>query len=937
MVPFLTEVAQHLLNKFGNDLDKVTVVFNNRRSGLFLRHRFLELSDKPLFLPRTIGMDVLINELSGLEIVQNELLLFELFDVHRHLLGNDGKFITFEEFIPFGDMMLADFSEVDLYCVDTKQLFTNIHEIKAIGEWDIETGTLTPFQEKYLLFYRSLYQYYSELHQRLLSKNKAYSGMAYRTVSENISTLCQRFHGQHLCFVGFNALSTSEERIIHTLVTEGVASLYTDGDPYYFADDHQEAGYFLRKNQPLFPEIGSYHDHYGTGNKTISIVSCSENVLQCKYAGNIIQSSLLNSQHETLNDTAIVLADETLLLPMLNALPEQVKAANVTMGFPFTNTGVHSLMLKLFSLHCRRREQTFYHQDILDILSDPIVSKLLGTSNIHSKINALFFQEHVIYTDTDTLSDLCKQISVDISPIRFLLSDNPPSVDDFLSMTHQLIQLIYNAETLKTNLKEMEALACLLEIVDHFQDIQNEYHFIETLSILQKIYNRLAQRRSVAFYGEPLAGLQILGVLETRNLDFKRLIILSVNEGTIPSARSFNSLIPYNLKTAFGLPTFHEKDAVYAYNFYRLLQRAEEIHLIYSTESDLSGKGDPSRFIHQIRRELVERFPQNISIKEEIVSATNCLPEVAYKNRCDKTETVMSRIQEIAARGLSPSALNKYRACPLKFYYENVLGINESEQLTEDLEQNELGSCIHAVLEHIFSLDADRHVRIETLQSALNQLDSIIDQILSSQFHHGRNVLGRNHFLKSVAKTQITNFLKSEIKYLQTEGGIDILGLEQQLSHSLEIPSGNNIQQVVISGIADRIDISNKTIRIIDYKSGKVDPRELHVSDPEPDWAAVSDKWFQLMTYEWLYAHSQTTDLPHISGIFPLRHLNSQLLTASWEGSDIITPHHLETFDQMLRQLVSELFNTDIPFLPNPQSKMCGFCPFSEICQRIPS
>ena len=594
-------------------------------------------------------------------------------------------------------------------------------------------------------------------------------------------------------------------------------------------------------------------------------------------------------------------------------------------------------MLKLFSLHCRRREQTFYHQDILDLLSDPIVSKLHGTSNLHSKINALFFQEHVIYTDTDTLSDLCKQISVNISPIRFLLSDNPPSVDDFLSMTHQLIQLIYNAETLKTNLKEMEALACLLEIVDHFQDIQNEYHFIETLSILQKIYNRLAQRRSVAFYGEPLAGLQILGVLETRNLDFKRLIILSVNEGTIPSARSFNSLIPYNLKIAFGLPTFHEKDAVYAYNFYRLLQRAEEINLIYSTESDLSGKGEPSRFIHQIRRELVERFPQNISIKEEIVSATNCLPEVAYKNRCDKTETVMSRIQEIAARGLSPSALNKYRACPLKFYYENVLGINESEQLTEDLEQNELGSCIHAVLEHIFSIDADRHVRIETLQSALNQLDSIIDQILSSQFHHGRNVLGRNHFLKSVAKTQITNFLKSEIKYLQTEGGIDILGLEQQLSHSLEIPAGNDIQQVVISGIADRIDISNKTIRIIDYKSGKVDPRELHVSDPEPDWAAVSDKWFQLMTYEWLYAHSQTTDFPHISGIFPLRHLNSQLLTASWEGFDIITPHHLETFDQMLRQLVSELFNTDIPFLPNPQSKMCGFCPFSEICQRIPS
>lgn len=934
MVPFLTEIAQRLRATYPDNLDQVTVVFNNRRSGLFLRHSFSTgVSATPFFLPQTMGMDTLINEWSGLDIVPNELLLFELYDIYSHQSESDIKYNSFEEFMSFGDMMLSDFSEIDLYHVDVAQLFSNLHDIKAIGEWDIETGCLTSFQERYLHFYKSLYHFYSTLHSRLLSQKKAYAGMAYRYVADNIEDIVQRIGNRYFCFVGFNALSMSEERIIHECVLSGKGTFYTDGDPFYFNDEQQEAGYFLRKHRQLFPGIGDYCNHFSSGKKNITIVSCPENVLQCKYTGHIIQQELQKESDSKLSDTAIVLADESLLLPLLNSLPTEVKTANVTMGFPMTNTAVHSLMMKLFSLYSRRRNSTFYHQDILEILSDDFVSKLLGTSGLHSKLNRILFQEHVIYSDFKTLSQLCRDNGTDISSIHFLFREDLLTPDDYLQVAVQLIQCLYENKILDTNLKEKEALACLLEIVNHFQQIQSQYHFIDNLSSLQKIYTRLAQRRSVAFYGEPLEGLQVLGVLETRNLDFKHLILLSVNEGTLPAARSFNSLIPYNLKVAFGLPTFHEKDAVYAYNFYRLLQRAETIHILYSTESDIMGKGEPSRFIQQIKRELSRRFPHNVTIVEEVLSAYSSPLLYNNQNCAEKTPNIRSRINEIVTKGLSPSVLNKYRNCPLKFYYENVLGIEEPDQINEDLEQNELGSCIHAVLENIYSRDTDRILKSETLQKALDQIDEIIDQTLSGQFHHGRSASGRNHFLKSVAKTQITNFLKSEHKYLEAIGSIEILGLEQQLSHYLDIDVGGTITKVLVSGIADRIDLSNGTIRVIDYKSGKVDGRELQVSDPEPDWTTVSDKWFQLMTYEWLFHYTHQSSQPHVSGIFPLQHLNSHLLTASWEGSEIITGHHLLTFERMLNQLISELLNPDIPFVPNPSSRMCAYCPFNEICK----
>ena len=937
MQTFLSEVAQRLRTDHPNDLEKVVVIFNNRRSGLFLRQQFTSADTPPTFLPRIIGIDELIFELGGLSIVPNEYLLFELFDIHRHLDVANDKIDSFEDFISFGDMMLNDFSEIDLYRVDARQLFSNLHDIKAIGEWDIESGSLTPFQERYLAFYHSLYNYYAQLHERLLQQGRAYSGMAYRYVAENIATLAPDNNDFHHYFVGFNAISACEDTIIRHYLRRGIGSVISDGDAYYFNDPNQEAGLFLRKHHQsqLFPPT-DYPEHFTLGHKKITIVSCPENVLQCKYAGNLLSQQPSGNTHDPIEQTAIVLGDESLLLPMLNALPPQISTANVTMGYPLTSTTLHTLVLAIISLHQRRQKQMFYHEDILDILSNQHLGRLLGIDDVYSKLANLLAAQHIIYASTDEIDKLCREMNGSPSQILFLFSAQCPTPDDILDMLLTLVRLLYNSNHGNLKPTEKESLASLLQIIDYLKELQSKYHFISDLKVLLKIYTRLSIRSIIPFYGEPLQGLQILGVLETRNLDFKKVILLSANEGTMPSGRTHNTLIPYNLKKSFGLPTYREKDAVYAYNFYRLLQRADEVHLVYHTESEGMGKGEPSRFLLQIRRELSARYPNNISLTEEVLSVSNTNNIESREFSYHKDPSALLRMQAISQRGFSPSALNKYRNCPLKFYYENIAGITENESVSDELEQNELGSCIHSVLENIYRPTIGAPLQAEYLSDALENIDSILAQVLEEQFHHGRSHTGRNHFLESVAKTQITNYLKSEVANLKSGNHISIISLEKALSHNIQVTVNNVPIEVTVSGVADRIDMWNDHIRVIDYKSGKVEPKDLRVNDPHPHWADVPDKWFQVLLYTWLFHHTSHSREPHIAGIQPLGHLQSDFLSAQWEESPFLTPAHLIAFESMLQELLSHLLNPDIPFLPNYDSKMCSYCPFAETCSRHP-
>ncbi len=810
MESFLYSVAQRLINTHPNSFDGVTVVFNNRRAGLFLSSAINELLKKghtgiegipTHIMPRIIGIDELIAELGGLQVVPNEFLLFELYDIHRGLNSNEvgRRFDTFEEFIPFGEMLLSDFSEIDLYQVEATQILQNLREIKQMGEWDVSGSALTPFQEKYITFYNSLIIYYNELHARLLSKQQAYSGMAYRNVAEHIDFMIDKQYPKHLMetykesnvphiwFVGFNALSNCELSIMNSYVRQGLGTVVFDGDDYYLSDTQQEAGHFLRKLVNQFPGNKEFANHFSSEEKHITITNCPENLLQAKVAGRILgtlfpdaagdpgdtadNKILTTCKNDKIEDpiptTALVLADESMLIPVLNSLPANVSNVNITMGYPFIHSSIHLLASNILQLHIRSKGHRYHHTELNAVLCDNLIARILQWKNIQSTITQRLSSDKMVYASSDYLLALLATLP-NGDKLNYLFPNDKggePTADDALEMLQQTVVLIAQSNVLGDNVKENESLASFTQLLNYLHDLQQTYHCMDTLTTLQRIYSRLAQRRSVPFYGEPLKGLQILGMLETRSLDFDRVIMMSVNEGTLPTGRSDNSLIPLFLKRKFNIPTFEEKDAVYANHFYRLLQKSKEIHLLYSSDPESSGKGQPSRFILQVCNELAERY-SNIHIHQQVVYADNGTPVQSPCSKAIIDEKTRQRLQQMAQRGFSPTGLNNYRSCPLKFFYQNIIGINRDEELKDDLESDELGSCIHQILQNIYSIDGNHLVTAAHLRNALADLSNTVDDYFKDELLKGRTENGKNHIYNEVAKLQIRRFLEQEIKHI---------------------------------------------------------------------------------------------------------------------------------------------------------------------------
>lgn len=930
METFLKEIAKRLEEKHAGNLDQIMVVFNNHRSGSFFRNYYTEKSrneGKSFYYPKILGIDDLVSQLGGLEIIPNELLLFELFDIHRELDAPDRKYENFEDFISFGEMMLNDFSEVDLYMVDAKALFLNLFEQKRLGEWDIDEPSLNPMQKKYLSFYKSLYDYYDKLHARLMEKRRAFSGMAYRYVAENIDKLADTLKCEHIYFVGFNALSECERKIINTFSRRGKGSMITDGDPYYYDDPNQEAGYFLRKHKDDSTEKKEYKSHFEE-EKVVKIVSCPENVLQTKYAGEILNNMLqAKDNHNVLESTSIVLADETLLPAMLNSLPEGVNAANITMGMAYIYSDIHALVAKLFSLYARSRQTRFYHTDILEVLSDNIVGKLLKTRGVRSKIKDYQIQKHAITMDAAELRTMAEAEEINLESVSYLFEKGELGVDEFLAILERLTEDLKQADVLAETPKESESLNCLSELVQYFKELQAQYHYITSLNTLQKIYSRLASRRNISFKGNPMAGLQILGVLETRNLDFEKVIMLSVNEGLLPSGKKDNTLIPMSLKREFRLPTYIEKDAVYAYHFFRFLQRAKDIYLIYSTDASGMGKGERSRFIMQLKDELAERYPEHINVEEITVTVENKTVESPFISEVQKEEWMMKRLSEIAEKGFSPSAINTYLDCPLNFYYQKIARIDNDEELSDEMDDSELGTCIHKILEDIYRPTIGKPLEKAYLKEVLGEYESLVDKYFEETIWKGESHEGKNYFLNAVAKIQIKNRLEKDLSLLESGKSLTIKMVEQNMEASLE-------NAVKIQGTTDRVDcIDGKETRVVDYKTGNVDEKkELQVVGLTNGLEKIPGKWFQLATYAWLYQKENgTTSVT--SGIMPLRKLNQDFLKAMTDGKDYFEGKDFENIEQLLTQITTEIMDKDIPFRANPKSNSCIYCPLVESCQ----
>ncbi|AEW86631.1 hypothetical protein FCOL_09110 [Flavobacterium columnare ATCC 49512] len=914
MITFLDKLTLFLFNNHSNDLENIVIVLPNKRARVFLLDKIKQYFSQYAFAPTIISIEEFIQDLAGIRPLDNIELLFAFYDVYLEITPIDER-QDFEQFSNWAKILLQDFNEIDRYLIKPNYVFSYLKEIEVLKRWNLEPNQKTELIHKQILFWDKVPNYYQKYYESLLSKGVGYQGLIYKEAVENLEFFAQQLKAQKLIFAGFNALNQAEEKIIQHLVAIDKAEILWDIDRVFLNDPHHDAGLFIRKfkmqwghykNNPLDWIIDEFSQE-----KKIEIIGSSKSIGQSKIVSNIIQN-IVSTDPNSLNKVALVLGDENLLVPTLHSLPEEVSSLNITMGYSARNNPIQILLNKLFKMHTNaiQRNATsyvFYYKDILDVLSNPIIESFVKAKDliqIIKKNNLTFItQERLLSLHTNP-SDLFN--------LLFERWDEKPLV-----VAQRLgFILLHIKQCLSDNTQEDKIaktfLYAIYKVINKLISYCEKNDFVQSSAALYSIYKQIIDLAEVSFEGEPLSGLQIMGVLESRVLDFETVIITSMNEGKFPAGKSTNSFIPFDVKREIGLPTFKEKDAIYTYHFYHLILRAKNIFLIYNTENEGLDGGEKSRFITQLQ---VEKQPNHQLVFKTMQPE---IPTIAYQPmRIEKSEAVMQRLYEIASnKGFSPSALTAYIRNPIQFYFQRILSIRESEEVEENIALNTLGTIIHQTLEELYKPYLDKYLTEESIQQMLISVDDEVYKQFKAVYKEGEVQKGKNLLAYEVAKRNVSNFLKQEKKNVQEGDTIKILKLETTLMVEIEDPRLPYI--VKLSGNVDRIEVRNNAVRIIDYKTGKVEANGLKITL----WDGLTtdlknEKIIQLLCYALMY-QKELNEFPLEVGIISFKNMKAGFMPFGFkvekEIKTQITTEILESFKTELIQLILAILNPEIAF-----------------------
>jgi CRISPR/Cas system-associated exonuclease Cas4 (RecB family) len=941
MQPFLEQVIDQLLAKYGNAVADTCIVIPNRRGALFIRKYIAEKIKQPIFLPAIFSIEDFIFKLSGYKKADQLYLLFELYEVYKNQMGADAD--SFDEFVKWAQILLSDFNEIDKYLADANAIFGNLSEIKYIENWSLTENNLTEFQQQYLKFYASLGSLYKGLQQKLTAVNIAYDGMAYREVVNTINEKADTIAYSKIIFAGFNALNAAEEKIMMHLYRANKADMYWDADDYYLQDEQQEAGKFLRQwiNQFTRSEKDKSEVIKGnllTGEKNIFIIGTPKNIGQTYLAHDAL--SALQEKDTSLKSTALVLADESILIPALYALPKNVTAANVTMGYPLKNTPIASLITILFDLHENARKAKsarndsslrFYHKDLLRLIRHPYFIAIYGTTIEANQLTEKIIRKNYIYISKHDLEKI-----TDIKPldsVSFLLTNwNTPL--DTLNCLQQITQALTQNKTHTINDLETEFLFTFSKIIKRVSSLVSGYTSISEIKTLRVFIKQMLAAETIPFYGEPLSGLQVMGILETRTLDFENIILLSANENVLPSAKAQSTFIPIDLKKYFGLPIYSDKDALYAYHFYRLIQRAKNIYLIYNTESDEMGKGERSRFIEQLIYELPKKNKQ-VKITQQIAVPQNQTGKTDEAITVTKTAAISEKIKEKFLSGISPSALNSYILCPLQFYFRHIEKIYEPDNVEEDIGADVLGNAIHDALEKLYKPHEGKIITANEIKKMLEDAELTVEDGFTKYYESSEMKFGKNLLTLKAAVRFTKNFLAAEKNFIEKLNNENktctILQTEKELKKTITVDN----QTVLLSGKTDRIDLTDNCVRIIDYKTGKVEKKELNkIVMDEIALGPQKGKAFQVMFYAYLFKKAGDASIQNQnikSGIISLRNIDEFYMAIN---NHTLSDTDIDEFETALSQLLSEIMNANETFYQTDDVKACEYCSFKTICNK---
>ena len=959
MESFLKLVAADLYKHTEGNLAHTAVVFPNKRAGLFFNEYLAQESESPIWSPAYVSISELFRSLSPWEVGDPVKLVCELYKIFRRETQSTE---TLDDFYFWGEMLISDFDDADKNKVDTDKLFSNLQDLRNIMDdytfiddeqeeairqffQNFSIERRTALKERFISLWNVLGNIYKGFRESLASQNIAYEGMMYRHVIEHLDV--DKLPYEKYVFVGFNVLNKVEHTLFTQLKDAGKAVFYWDYDEFYMKENRQavthEAGEFIRRNLRDFPSplSGELFKNLSKPKEVHYIASSTENA-QARYLPQWIRNNLTTPEKET----AVVLCNEALLQPVLHSLPAEVKHVNITMGFPLSQTPVYSFLIALLELHTHGfnfKSGRYTFQSVVTLLKHPYTRQLTGQAELLEKEltrNNRFYPLPGELGKDEFLTRLFTPLSGNLNLcIR-------------LSETLQQVAGIYQANTSGTedtdafNQLYRESLFKAYTTINRFRTLIEEDELTVQSETFRRLLVKVLSATNIPFHGEPAIGMQVMGVLETRNLDFRHLVLLSVNEGQLPKSGGDSSFIPYNLRKAFGMTTIEHKIAVYAYYFYRLLQRAERITLMYNTSSDGLNRGEWSRFMLQF---LIE-WPHPIT--RQFLEAGQS-PQGTSPITVEKTPDVMRRMQSLfdvranPKAKFSPSALNYYLDCPLKFYYRYVAGLSAPDEVSAEIDSATFGSIFHYAAEHIYK-DLTTHGKVinkEALETLLRnevKLQDYVDTAFKKLFFNvPQNEKPEYNGVQLINSAVIARYLKQLLQNDLRYAPFTFIASEMEVDEPIDIQTPKGVIKSHIGGIIDRMDSKDGTLRIVDYKTGGDADTPPHVESLFIPDKKRSNYVFQTFLYAAIMCRKQPTMKIAPALLYIHRAATETYSLVIQMGEPRKPKEAVEDFSkyekeyrERLQGLLEEIFNPEKSFTQTEIIEKCTYCDFKALCKR---
>ncbi len=959
MESFLKLVAADLYKHTEGNLAHTAVVFPNKRAGLFFNEYLAQESDSPIWSPAYVSISELFRSLSPWEVGDPVKLVCELYKIFRRETQSTE---TLDDFYFWGEMLISDFDDADKNKVDTDKLFSNLQDLRNIMDdytfiddeqeeairqffQNFSIERRTALKERFISLWDVLGNIYKGFRESLASQNIAYEGMMYRHVIEHLDV--DKLPYEKYVFVGFNVLNKVEHTLFTQLRDAGKAVFYWDYDEFYKRENRQavthEAGEFIRRNLRDFPSPlpDELFNNLSKPKEVHYIASSTENA-QARYLPQWIRNNLTTPEKET----AVVLCNEALLQPVLHSLPAEVKHVNITMGFPLSQTPVYSFLIALLELHTHGfnfKSGRYTFQSVVTLLKHPYTRQLTGQAELLEKEltrdnrfyplpGELGKDEFLtrLFTPLSGNLNLCIRLSETLQQVAGIYQTNTSGTGDTDAFNQLYRESLFKAYT----------------TINRFRTLIEEDELTVQPETFRRLLVKVLSATNIPFHGEPAIGMQVMGVLETRHLDFRHLVLLSVNEGQLPKSGGDSSFIPYNLRKAFGMTTIEHKIAVYAYYFYRLLQRAERITLMYNTSSDGLNRGEWSRFMLQF---LIE-WPHPIT--RQFLEAGQS-PQGTSPIIVEKTPDVMRRMQSLfdvranPKAKFSPSALNYYLDCPLKFYYRYVAGLSAPDEVSAEIDSATFGSIFHYAAEHIYK-DLTTHGKVihkEALETLLRnevKLQDYVDAAFKELFFHvPQNEKPEYNGVQLINSAVIARYLKQLLQNDLRYAPFTFVASEIEVDEPIDIQTPKGVIKSRIGGIIDRMDSKDGTLRIVDYKTGGDADTPPNVESLFVPDKKRSNYVFQTFLYATILCRKQPTMKIAPALLYIHRAATETYSPVIQMGEPRKPKEAVEDFSnyekeyrERLQGLLEEIFHPEKSFTQTETIEKCAYCDFKALCRR---